>query len=91
MMDSSSLSKMQNIPPPQRELGWQFAMQESRPYMPGVDDLDFIETRGTVHDEAVWVFTNTGEFANWDEARQDAIKTMVDIDMRRTPPEIPGG
>ena len=96
-MDSSILSKMQNIPPPQRELGWRFVQGESRPYVAaytrpyvaGVDDLDFIETRGVIRDEAVWVFTNTGELANWDEAHQEAIKTMVAIDMQRTPREIP--
>lgn len=95
-MDRSSVRKMQEIPQPQRALGWQFVPRESRPYVaaytrpytPHADDRDFIQLRGVVHDGAVWVFINLREFANWDEVRQAAIETMVEIDMQRTPREV---
>ena len=63
----------------------------TRPYTPELDDLRFIEPRGMLRDGRVWVVTDTAIFASWDEARQDAIKTMVEIDMHRQPREIPEG
>ena len=106
-MDNVPLDKMQEIPEPQKALGWQFSPRESRMqkvgearsyvavytrrYTPEIDDLRFIEHRGILREGHVWVLTNTAIFTNWDEAHQDAIETMVEIDMHRKPREIPEG
>jgi hypothetical protein len=103
-VDAFTLRTMQDIPEPQYALGWQFSRRESRvenvggadsyvavyfrPYTPGIDDTPFIETRGLIRDKCIWVLTDRAIVRNWEDARQDAIETMVEIDIRRKPRQV---
>lgn len=100
-MDAFTLRTMQDILEPQYTLGWQFSRREFRvenvggadsyvavyfrPYTPGIDDTTFIETRGLIRDKCIWVFTDRAILRNW----EDAIETMVEIDIRRKPRQVP--
>jgi hypothetical protein len=98
-MDRATQHMLEDIPAELTARGWRFVREESHPYRyddvpsyvvaykrrydPETVELRRIDHRAMLHDGYVWVWTNTGPFASWRAARDEAITIMQQIDERR--------